>query len=78
MAATSKKSASSYEKDIAAHREKSAVAKAKLQKAKEKEIKRFLRIANASGVFDYKITDDEIREVFDELVEKKHFRKETP
>lgn len=82
MAATKprskRKSASSYETDIAAQREKRAAAKIRLQKAKEKEVKRFIRIANGTGVFDFKITDEEIREVFDELVEKKSFQKETP
>lgn len=73
-----RKSASSYEVGIAAQRKKRDAAKLRLQKAKEKEIKRFIGIAEKSGVYDYTITDDEIREVFDELVEKKSRQKETP
>jgi len=76
MAATHKrrakrKSVSSYEADIAIWRKKKASAALRLQKAKEKEIKRIIAIANESGIFNYAITDDEIRAVFSELSRKK-------
>jgi len=42
-----------------------------LKKAEEKEISRYLKIAKSVGIMDYPITDEEIREVFIELKEKK-------
>ena len=66
-----RRSASSYETDIANQRIKVGVAKDRLKKAEEKEMRRFLKIAKSVGVMDYPITDDEIREVFAELKEKK-------
>ena len=66
-----RKSASSYEIDIANQRIKVGVAKDRLEKAEEKEIRRYLKIAKSVGVMHYPITNDEIREVFAELKEKK-------
>lgn len=66
-----RKSASSYEIDIANQRIKVGVAKDRLEKAEEKEIRRYLKIAKSVGVMHYPITNEEIREVFAELKEKK-------
>ncbi len=66
-----RRSASSYEAEIAAQRTKVNVAKQRLKKAEEKEMRRYLKIAQSVGIMDYPITDEEIREVFSELMAKK-------
>jgi len=66
-----RKTASSYETDIAAQRLRTGAAKERLKKAREKEMRRYLKIAKSVGIMDYQITDDEIREVFGKLVAKK-------
>jgi len=68
---TNRRSATSYQKSIAQQRTKREAAKLRLAKAKEKEIRRFIKIAQTAGLFEYEYTNQEIGEVFDELVGKK-------
>jgi len=66
-----RKSASSHETEIGNQRIKAGLAKDRLKRAQDKEIRRYLKIAESTGVMHYQVTDDEIREVFGELVAKK-------
>ena len=69
--ATKQRTASSYEPALAKKRTQAKALKQRLHKAQEKEAKRYLKIAKSVGLLDYTVTDDEIREVFGELLAKK-------
>ena len=65
------RNASRYEKDIATQRQKLALNKQRLEKAENKEVRRWIKLAKSMDLLDYPLTDDDLKEAFSELAVKK-------